>query len=138
MIGLETDLNQPNCDSQTMIDSNSGNNYISMASVSPIQNRYTQSVSNQVTSSLQAVAQPYPSEPSNFGPFYHHHHHHNHISSYGNPYDKFKYPGNIHSRSPNSSPYGGYQSFYPTNTHHHHPHPHQMIRPSGYIDLVPR
>lgn len=132
---METDLNHSIRESQTMIDSSTGNNYISMSSVSPIQNRYTQSVTNQVTSSLQAVAQPYPSDPSNYGPFYHHHH--NHISSYGNPYDKFKYPGNIHSRSPNSSPYAGYQGFYPTNTHHHH-HAHQMIRPSGYIDLVPR
>lgn len=106
-------------------------------------NRYTQnsphqtSVATTITSTatsnpLHTIAQPYPGENSNFGAFYHHH---SHMPSYGNPYDKFKIPANVHSRSSNS-PYGGYQGFYSTAaTHHHH---HQMVRPNGYIDLVPR
>lgn len=87
---------------------------------------------------LHAISQPYMGDSSNFGPFYHHHHHHHgqhhHISSYANPYDKFK--SVHHARSPNTSPYDPYQSFYSPSTHHHHHH--QIVRPNGYIDLVPR
>lgn len=80
------------------------------------------------TNPLHTIAQPYPAENSNFGAFYHHH---GHMPSYGNPYDKFKIPSNVHHGRSSSSPYGGYQGFYTT------PH-HQMVRPNGYIDLVPR
>lgn len=86
---------------------------------------------------LHTISQPYLGDSSNFGPFYHHHHHHgqhHHISSYGNPYDKYKTVH--HARSPNTSPYDPYQSFYSPTTHHHHHH--QIVRPNGYIDLVPR
>ncbi|XP_011179974.1 T-box transcription factor TBX1 isoform X2 [Zeugodacus cucurbitae] len=90
-----------------------------------------------------SIAQPYASENSNFGAIYHHQHYH---SGYGNPYDKLKVTGHMR-QSPAStagSPtamataaaaanaYGisSYQSFYGS--------PHQMMRPNGYIDLVPR
>lgn len=86
---------------------------------------------------LHTISQPYLGDSSNFGPFYHHHHHgqhHHHISGYGSPYDKYK--SVHHARSPNTSPYDPYQSFYSPTTHHHHHH--QVVRPNGYIDLVPR
>lgn len=77
------------------------------------------------------ISQPYLGDSSNFGPFYHHHHPH---LNYGNPYDKYKIPSNVHySRSPNTSPYGTYQGFYAPNSTHHHP----ISRSNGYID-VPR
>ncbi len=93
----------------------------------PHPNRYTQSPHQSTQSNIHtAISQPYGTESSNFGPFYHHH---NHMPSYGNPYDKFKIPSNAHSRS-TSSPYGSFQGFYGN--------PHQLGRPNGYIDLVPR
>lgn len=126
-----------NCDAQPNMETNAIGNIIpSSASKSPIKDRFVQSPSNQMAanSTIQTIAQPYPGEVSNFGAF--HHHHYNHIpGSYGLPYDKFKYPAN--SRSPTNSPYGSYhQGFYPSNVHHHHHR--QMVRPNGYIDLVPR
>lgn len=81
---------------------------------------------------IHTITQPYLGDSSNFGPFYHHHGQHHHIPSYGNPYDKYK--SVHHTRSPNASPYDPYQSFYTPNSHHHH----QIVRPNGYIDLVPR
>lgn len=131
-------MTQIQCNTSPNIDSNINSNIISTTSdASPNSNRYTQSPLNQLSNTIHghAIAQPYSGESSNFGPFYHHHHHHhpNHMPSYGNPYDKFKIPANIHSRSPNTSSYGGYQGFYSTTSHHH-----QMVRPNGYIDLVPR
>lgn len=78
---------------------------------------------------IHTITQPYGTENSNFGPFYHHH---NHISAgYSSPYDKFKIPSNAHSRT-STSPYGSYQGFYGSGHHH------QLARPNGYIDLVPR
>lgn len=87
------------------------------------------------------IAQPYASENSNFGAIYHHQHYH---SGYGNPYDKLKVTGHMRQSpattagSPTAmataaaNAYGisSYQSFYGS--------PHQMMRPNGYIDLVPR
>lgn len=81
---------------------------------------------------LHTINQPYLGDSSNFGAFYHHHGQHHHIPSYGNPYEKYK--SVHHTRSPNTSPYDPYQSFYSSNAHHHH----QIVRPNGYIDLVPR
>lgn len=128
-----------NCESQPNMETNAIGSIIpSSGSKSPIKDRFVQSPSNQMmaNSTIQTIAQPYAGEVSNFGAFYHHHHHHNHIpASYGLPYDKFKYPTN--SRSPTNSPYGSYQGFYSSNVHHHHHH-RQMVRPNGYIDLVPR
>lgn len=92
-------------------------------------NRLTQNSSHGLTNnSLHTIAQPYLGDSSNFGPFYHHHSHH-HIPSYGNPYDKYI---THHVRSPNASPHDTYQGFYSSTTHH------QIVRPNGYIDLVPR
>lgn len=85
-----------------------------------------------VNGTLHNISQPYLGDSSNFGPFYHHHGQHPHIPSYGSPYDKYK--SVHHARSPNTSPYDPYQSFYSSNPHHHH----QIVRPNGYIDLVPR
>lgn len=83
---------------------------------------------------LHTISQPYLGDSSNFGPFYHHHSHHHHLPSYGNPYEKYKSTTNIHhARSPNASPYDPYQGFYTPTSHHH-----QIVRPNGYIDLVPR
>lgn len=88
------------------------------------------------------IGQPYAGENSNFGAIYHHQHYH---SGYGSPYDKLKVTSHMR-QSPASaagSPtamasaaaanaYGisSYQSFYGS--------PHQMMRPNGYMDLVPR
>ncbi|TMW41178.1 hypothetical protein DOY81_013743 [Sarcophaga bullata] len=90
----------------------------------------------------------YATDNSSYGPIYHHHNttaHHYHGHAYGTPYDKLKLLAtcvqthNISTSSPNAnnvthSPnsYGmsSYQSFYGS--------PHQMMRPAGYIDLVPR
>lgn len=136
---IENKLNTAlTCETPSSMESNvQGNPIPSIASKSPTKDRFIQSPSsNQMApnGSLQTIAQPYAGEVSNFGAFYHHHHH-NHIpATYGIPYDKFKYPSN--SRSPTNSPYGSYQGFYPGNVHHHHHR--QMVRPNGYIDLVPR
>ncbi|XP_037039117.1 T-box transcription factor TBX10 [Bradysia coprophila] len=92
----------------------------------PHPNRYTQSPHQSTQSNIHTISQPYGTESSNFGPFYHHH---NHIPSYGSPYDKFKIPSNAHTRT-TSSPYAPFQGFYGN--------PHQLGRPNGYIDLVPR
>ncbi|XP_067639857.1 T-box transcription factor TBX1 isoform X2 [Eurosta solidaginis] len=88
------------------------------------------------------ISQPYASENSNFGAIYHHQHYH---SGYGHPYDKLKVSSHMRpmmASASNSSPtamasaaasaYGisSYQSFYGS--------PHQIMRPNGYIDLVPR
>ncbi|XP_037941173.1 T-box transcription factor TBX1-A-like isoform X1 [Teleopsis dalmanni] len=110
--------------------------------------------SNQVVQSPQAhtthslaniyssIGQPYSSDNSNYGAIYHHNHYH-HSHSYGAPYDKIKVGGGHNMRtssagaattavSPSANPYAmsSYQSFYGS--------PHQMMRPNGYIDLVPR
>lgn len=137
VVAADTKLNgSMNCETQSSIESNAiGNIISSSASKSPIKDRFVQSPSNQMATTNATIAQPYAGDVSNFGPFYHHHH--NHLSAgYGIPYDKFKYPPN--SRSPTNSPYTAYQSFYPSNVHHHHHHHRQMVRPNGYIDLVPR
>ncbi|XP_053948970.1 T-box transcription factor TBX1 [Anastrepha ludens] len=87
------------------------------------------------------IGQPYVSENSNFGAIYHHQHYH---SGYGNPYDKLKVTGHMRptsataagsptamaSAAANAYGISSYQSFYGS--------PHQMMRPNGYIDLVPR
>ncbi|XP_061391012.1 T-box transcription factor TBX5 [Musca vetustissima] len=97
------------------------------------------------------LSQPYGTDNSNYGPIYHNPHYHGH--SYGNPYEKIKVTGHMrqaHSHgvpnstsptgltgannmSPSGNSYGmsSYQSFYNTAAH-------QMMRPGGYIDLVPR
>ncbi|KAM7347509.1 T-box transcription factor 1 isoform 1-T2 [Cochliomyia hominivorax] len=96
-----------------------------------------------------SIGQPYASDNSSYGPIYHHHHNtaaHYHGHSYATPYDKLKVSGHMrpaHSMtntpltsnsvttpSPNSYSMSSYQSFYGS--------PHQMMRPGGYIDLVPR
>ncbi|XP_011198562.2 T-box transcription factor TBX1 isoform X1 [Bactrocera dorsalis] len=88
-----------------------------------------------------SIAQPYASENSNFGAIYHHQHYH---SGYGNPYDKLKVtshmrqspattagsPTAMATAAANAYGISSYQSFYGS--------PHQMMRPNGYIDLVPR
>lgn len=92
-------------------------------------NRPPQNTSHAMANNtLHTIGQPYLGDTSNFGAFYHHHSHH-HIPSYGNPYDKYK---THHNRSPNASPYDTYQGFYTPPTHH------QIVRPNGYIDLMPR
>lgn len=107
---------------------NSGCNLTTSLTQSP--NRLAQNSSHSLANNtLHTIAQPYLGDSSNFGAFYHHHSHH-HITSYGNPYDKYK---SHHARSPNPSPYETYQGFYSPPTHHH-----QIVRPNGYIDLVPR
>ncbi|XP_011293300.2 T-box transcription factor TBX1 [Musca domestica] len=98
------------------------------------------------------LSQPYGSDNSNYGPIYHNPHYHGH--SYGNPYEKIKVTGHMrqahghagansnsptglgtgNSVSPSGNSYGmsSYQSFYGSAAAH------QMMRPGGYIDLVPR
>ncbi|XP_073829619.1 T-box transcription factor 1 [Musca autumnalis] len=98
-----------------------------------------------------SLSQPYATDNSNYGPIYHNPHYHGH--SYGNPYEKIKVTGHMrqahghavpnsnsptglaggNSVSPSSNSYGmsSYQSFYGSAAH-------QMMRPGGYIDLVPR
>ena len=107
----------PHIETQTNLNNN---NNVTMST-----NRYSQSP-HQISNAIHTISQPYSADSSNFGAFYHHH---SHVPSYGNPYDKFKIPSNVHSRSTNS-PYGSYQGFYAA--------PHQIVRPNGYIDLVPR
>lgn len=93
-----------------------------------------------------SLGQPYMGDNSNYGPIYHHNaHYHGH--TYGSPYDKIKVTGhmrqshNISSNtvssagnsvtpSANSYTMSSYQTFYGS--------PHQMMRPGGFIDLVPR
>lgn len=100
------------------------------AAVTQTSNRLTpqNSPHGMPNNGLHSIGQPYLGDTSNFGPFYHHHGHH-HMPSYGNPYDKYK---THHTRSPNTSPYDTYQGFYSPPTHH------QIVRPNGYIDLMPR
>lgn len=130
------------CNTSPTMETNLNNNSLSTTPNSSLGNRYSPSQTQQLSDPTHIISQPYSAESSNFGPFYHHHHHHHgHIPSYGNPYDKFKIPtSNVHSRSPNASPYGSYQGFYTAAAavaHHHHHH--QIVRPpNGYIDLVPR
>ncbi|XP_023309552.2 T-box protein VegT [Lucilia cuprina] len=101
--------------------------------------------SNNIYSS---IGQPYTTDNSSYGPIYHHHHNaaHYHGHSYATPYDKLKVSGHMRQThgvsnttlsgnsvttpSPNSYSMSSYQSFYGS--------PHQMMRPGGYIDLVPR
>lgn len=139
-------LSPIHCNTSPTMETNLNNNNNNSLSTTPSTNqRFSQSPSSQtqqLPDAAHVISQPYSGESSNFGPFYHHHHHHHsHIPSYGNPYDKFKIPpSNVHSRSPNASPYGSYQGFYSAAAaaaHHHHHH--QIVRPpNGYIDLVPR
>uniref|UniRef100_A0A1A9WC48 T-box domain-containing protein n=1 Tax=Glossina brevipalpis TaxID=37001 RepID=A0A1A9WC48_9MUSC len=96
------------------------------------------------TNIYSSIAQPYATDNSNFGPVYHHSPYY-HTHGYGNPYDKIKVSthmrqsaGNtVNDTSANSAAttvtsYGlsGYQTLYSSS--------HQMMRPNGYIDLVPR
>ncbi|XP_055844885.1 T-box transcription factor TBX1 [Episyrphus balteatus] len=98
------------------------------ASTATLNSTQMNSLATNATNIYSAIGQSYTSESSNFGAIYHHNHHHlSHGHGYGNPYDKIKVPG--HMRQTN--PYSTYQSFYGS------PH-HQMVRPNGYIDLVPR
>lgn len=102
---------------------------VTAASMNQTPNRLPQNTSHgMANNSVHTFAQPYLGDTSNFGAFYHHHSHH-HIPSYGNPYDKYK---THHTRSPPASPYDTYQGFYSPPTHH------QIVRPNGYIDLMPR
>ncbi|XP_055692938.1 T-box transcription factor TBX10 [Lutzomyia longipalpis] len=73
------------------------------------------------------LGQPYASEASSFGPLYHHHHHH--LANY--PYDKFKLtpPG---GPPPPAATMPSYTSAY------HHQGFYAPMRPTGYIDFVPR
>lgn len=100
------------------------------------------------TSNLYStIGQAYATDNSSYGPIYHHHNttaHHYHGHAYGTPYDKLKATGHMRpthnitngnnannvTHSPNSYAMSSYQSFYGS--------PHQMMRPAGYIDLVPR
>lgn len=125
-------LNQVSCN-QTRSDGNSMNCNMTTtsAATSPANERMIQSPTHSLgNGAIHTISQPYIGDTSNFGPFYHHHHgQHHHIPSY--PYDKYK--SVHHARSPNTSPYDPYQSFYSSAPHHH-----QIVRPNGYIDLVPR
>lgn len=95
-----------------------------------------------------SIGQPYATDNSSYGPIYHHHnaaaHYHGH--AYATPYDKLKVTGHLRQThsvsnsplsgnsvttpSPNSYTMSSYQSFYGSS--------HQMMRPDGYIGLVPR
>lgn len=117
--GMEP-MNPPNCNPTTNVSTPTASSPNRMIVQSPSHG------------ALHTMAQPYLGDSSNFGPFYHHHSHH--LPSYGNPYDKYKPTTNMHhARSPNASPYDPYQAFYTPTSHHH-----QIVRPNGYIDLVPR
>ncbi|KAI8034326.1 hypothetical protein M5D96_012879 [Drosophila gunungcola] len=94
-----------------------------------------------------SIGQPYAQEQSNFGAIYHHnaaaaaaaHYHHGHAHGhahshahgpYASAYDKLKV-----SRHAAAAAYGmgaTYPSFYGSAAHH------QMMRPSSYIEMVPR
>lgn len=122
---------QTNCTQMRLDVSNVNCSMSAQPTTSP--ERMIQSPSHALSNgALHTINQPYLGDSSNFGAFYHHHGQHHHLPSYGNPYDKYK--SVHHTRSPNASPYDPYQSFYSANAHHHH----QMVRPNGYIDLVPR
>lgn len=123
-------VSQANCIQARLEATNINCNMTAQTATTP--ERMIQSVSHGLTNgSLHSIGQPYLGDSSNFGPFYHHHGQQHHISSYGNPYDKYK--SVHHARSPNTSPYDTYQSFYSPTPHHH-----QIVRPNSYIDLVPR
>lgn len=124
-------VSQANCSQMRLDVSNANCNMSAQSATTP--ERMIQSPSHGLSNGgLHTINQPYLGDSSNFGAFYHHHGQHHHIPSYGNPYDKYK--SVHHTRSPNTSPYDPYQSFYSSNAHHHH----QIVRPNGYIDLVPR
>lgn len=124
---------QTNCN-QTRLDVVNANCNMSVPSAASPERMIQSPSHGLVNGTLHNISQPYLGDSSNFGPFYHHHGQHPHIPSYGSPYDKYKSMHHAHARSPNTSPYDPYQSFYSSNPHHHH----QIVRPNGYIDLVPR
>lgn len=126
-------VSQTNCNQNRMEAVNMNCGMTAESATSP--ERMIQSPSSHggiTNGALHPITQPYLGDSSNFGPFYHHHGQHHHIPSYGNPYDKYK--SVHHTRSPNATSYDPYQSFYSPTSHHHH----QIVRPNGYIDLVPR
>lgn len=128
-------ITSTNCNTARALDATNSSCNATQTSLNSSPNRLMQSPPNDLTNTSihHTITQPYLGDSSNFGAFYHHHHH-SHLN-YGNPYDKYKIPPNVHySRSPNASPYGSYQGFYSPNPTHHH---HQIGRPNGYID-VPR
>lgn len=123
-------LNHTSCNQSRLEGNNVNCTMTTSSATSP--ERMIQSPSHNLgNGAIHTISQPYIGDSSNFGAFYHHGQHH-HLPSYGNPYDKYK--SVHHGRSPNTSPYDPYQSFYSSTPHHHH----QIVRPNGYIDLVPR
>uniref|UniRef100_A0A1B0BWA8 T-box domain-containing protein n=1 Tax=Glossina palpalis gambiensis TaxID=67801 RepID=A0A1B0BWA8_9MUSC len=96
------------------------------------------------TNIYSPIAQPYARDNSNFGPVYHHNPYY-HAHGYTSPYDKIKVSSHMRQNTGNnvndatatgatttvtSYGLGGYQTLYSSS--------HQMMRPNGYIDLVPR
>lgn len=126
-------VSQANCNQTRLVDAANMNCDMTTQSTTSSERMIQSPLHGGLTNgALHPITQPYLGDSSNFGPFYHHHGQQHHIPSYGSPYDKYK--SVHHARSPNASPYDSYQSFYPQTSHHHH----QIVRPNGYIDLVPR